>query len=463
MKSDVDSLGSDLNFSLESYNSNSKENSKFKFSNSFIINNKEKVEFPAINIFKEEDYKDEPPNNIENFKTFARKYSNRNENDTFTFKNNNSNKYIFSSSKDILSINRNKSAKLKDEILNDYKLDPTINNCDDLIKTFTNVKGASEKNIFYDISNNETIKIYRDNSNQISNKNKDNNFITLKDVNANYSKKIKKKLKRRKKLQKLKELLKLLKLKISKNLVELYANHNIIKKANSNDILSNSHSSSNYNINSQIITSSSSDEGVSSISKFKIQSLKRISSESFEIKSSYKNFNILSKGEIIKNGNFGKFLENSINIYFNKYGDENKKALSLFSSQKNNNKEDYFIDSLEEIKINNENEFFSKGYLTTISKKKYLNIISEVPNHLLNKKIYLNINNEKTTNDKPASTGEINQNSYKLFEKSENSEKIKISSFKKFDNELKKFNYNIKNNISEKKILKGNLIRKNLL
>ena len=221
MKSDVDSLGSDLNFSLESYNSNSKENSKFKFSNSFIINNKEKVEFPAINIFKEEDYKDEPPNNIENFKTFARKYSNRNENDTFTFKNNNSNKYIFSSSKDILSINRNKSAKLKDEILNDYKLDPTINNCDDLIKTFTNVKGASEKNIFYDISNNETIKIYRDNSNQISNKNKDNNFITLKDVNANYSKKIKKKLKRRKKLQKLKELLKLLKLKISKNLVEL--------------------------------------------------------------------------------------------------------------------------------------------------------------------------------------------------------------------------------------------------
>ena len=249
--------------------------------------------------------------------------------------------------------------------------------------------------------------------------------------------------------------------KLSKT--NIYANHNIIKKANSNDILSNSHSSSNYNINSQIITSSSSDEGVSSISKFKIQSLKKISSESFEIKSSYKNFNILSKGEIIKNGNFGKFLENSINIYFNKYGDENKKALSLFSSQKNNNKEDYFIDSLEEIKINNENEFFSKGYLTTISKKKYLNIISEVPNHLLNKKIYLNINNEKTTNDKPASTGEINQNSYKLFEKSENSEKIKISSFKKFDNELKKFNYNIKNNISEKKILKGNLIRKNLL
>ena len=247
-------------------------------------------------------------------------------------------------------------------------------------------------------------------------------------------------------------------------MVELYANSNIITKEKSNDILSKSYSSSNYNINSQIITSSSSDEGASSHLKFKIQLLKRISTESFEIKSSYKNLNILSKGKIFKNEKFWKYLENSINIYFNKYGDENKKGLSLFSSQKLNNKynEDYFIDNLDQIKINNENELFSKGNLTTISKKKYLNIISDVPNHLLNKKTFLNIKKENTTNGKPASTGEINKNSFNLFEKLENSEKIKLSSFKKFDNELKKFSYNIKNNISEKNNLKGNLIKKNL-
>ena len=88
-----------------------------------------------------------------------------------------------------------------------------------------------------------------------------------------FQKKIKKKIKRRKKLQKLKELLKLQRLKISKNLDELYTNSNIIKKANSNDIASNSYSSSNYRINSQIIMSSQSEEDSS---RAKFQSLKRI-------------------------------------------------------------------------------------------------------------------------------------------------------------------------------------------
>ena len=95
--------------------------------------------------------------------------------------------------------------------------------------------------------------------------------------------------------------------------------------------------------------------------------------------------------------------------------------------------------------------------MTTISKKKYSNLILEVPNHLSNKKIV------KTTTDKPASTGEINKNSSKLFEKElENFEKIKLSSFKKSDNELKQLGYNIKNGFSESNLLKGNLIRKHL-
>ena len=117
---------------------------------------------------------------------------------------------------------------------------------------------------------------------------------------------------------------------------ELYTNSNIIKKANSNDIASNSYSSSNYRITSQIIMSSQSEEDSS---RAKFQSLKRILSESFEIKSSYQNLNILSKGEIIKNEKFKRYLENSINTYFNKYEEEEKKeSLSLFSSQNLNYK-----------------------------------------------------------------------------------------------------------------------------
>jgi uncharacterized protein YbcC (UPF0753/DUF2309 family) len=82
----------------------------------------------------------------------------------------------------------------------------------------------------------------------------------LEDVNLKFSQKIKRKIKKRKQLQKLKELLRLQKLKIDKNLIEMYVKNNIIKKKNSIDILSNnqndiSHlSSSNYKINSQIIS-----------------------------------------------------------------------------------------------------------------------------------------------------------------------------------------------------------------
>jgi hypothetical protein len=122
--------------------------------------------------------------------------------------------------------------------MHEYKLSPTINKGIDLIKTFTNSKRAFQKNVIYDSAANETVKISRNNSKNSSNKNSDINFITLEDINVNFAKKIKKKMKRRKKLQKLKELLKLQKLKINKNLVELYAKRNIIKKkTNSNDIL----------------------------------------------------------------------------------------------------------------------------------------------------------------------------------------------------------------------------------
>ena len=281
-KSDADSFGNELNFSLESI-SNSLDISKFKFTNSIINNNNNKKDdLQVINIYKEEENKNGIPNNKKTFKSSAGKFSNKNQNENFTFKNDNeSNRLTIFSPRHMLSINRVKSTQSKYKTIHEYKLNSTLNKGNDLIKTFTNSKNTIQENIIYDSSAKETVKILRNNSKNSSNKNNDIKFITLKDLNANFSKKIKKKIKRRKKLQKLKELLKLQKLKISKNLVELYANSNIIKKANSNDILSNSYSSSNYRINSQIIMTSSSSEGDSSTLhqrslKFNIQSLKAL-------------------------------------------------------------------------------------------------------------------------------------------------------------------------------------------
>ena len=154
-----------------------------------------------------------------------------------------------------------------------------------------------------------------------------------------------------------------------------------------------------------------------------------------------------------------------INIYFNKYEDTKKATRSLFSSKNLNykNKEDYFIDNRNQIKKINENEILSEGLLTTISKNNYSNLSLEAPNHLLNKKTYINIKKEKGIKNNPANTGEINKSSIKVIEKDlENFQKIKLSSFQKSDIELNKRNYNIKNNILEKDLLKGNVIKKYL-
>ena len=463
-KSDLDLSENESKFSLDS---NSLDNSKFKLTSIINNDNDKKDEFSALNIDEEKNNKNGIPNNSKTFKGFGRKFSNRNENENFTFKNDcvSNNRLATFSPRHMESINRVNSIQSKSKATNEYKLNSTMNKNKDLLKTLTNSKKTIQDNVIYDSSASETVKISRNNTKNSSNKNSEINFITLENVNLNFSKKIKKKLERRKNLQKLKELLKFQKLNINKNLIELYAKRNIIKKINPNNNLSKSNSPSNYRINSQIImTSSSSEEDSYNFYKkninFNIQSLKITLSESFEIKSSYKNFNILSKGEIIKNKKFEKYIENSINIYINKNEDKKKGYFSLFSIQNNKNKDDCFIDNKDPIKKNNGNDLISEGLLTTTPKMKNSNLIFEEPKHLSNKKTYLNLKTEKTASDKPVSTGEGKKNSFKLFQKElENFEKRKLSSIKKNDNEL---NYNIKNDNSENNLLKGSLIGKHL-
>ena len=467
-KSDADSFGNELNFSLDSYNSNlhSVESSNFKFTNSIINNHKKKERLPIINIYKEEDKKNESPKDKQTYKTSSKKCIISSENENFTFKNGNeSNKLtLFSPKKLKKDISKSKSIQSKYKITKGFNLTSSVSQNDNLI---SNTKKSNKENIIYDSSINETLKYSNNNYEDISNKNKvikDINFVTLEDVNMKFSKKIKRKIKKRKQLQKLKELLRLQKLKIDKNLIELYVKNNIIKKKNSNDILTNDQncnsqcSSSNYKINSHIM-SLDSDGGSTTLyktsRKFKKQTLKIILSQSFEINSSYKNINILSKGEIIKNINFEKFIEDSVNQYFIKYEEENKIAFSLFSPKNNKKRkrEDYFKLNKNEIKKNDENEVSSLGILTPLSKKNFSNLYSDVPNILFNKKFNYNIKTEKTTTDIPASVGEINKNSSKLFEKE--LEKIKLSSFKKIDK------VNIKNNFFDSNLnIKGKQLYK---
>ena len=123
-------------------------------------------------------------------------------------------------------------------------------------------------------------------------------------------------MKKRKKIQKLIELLKLQRLKINKNLIDSFVQQTLKNQnSNFNEILTtanlnNSISSSNNKIISQLMESTTNEEVESIIiqnnPKFDLQSLKIVSSESFIIKSYYKNINSLSKGKIIKNLEFKK-------------------------------------------------------------------------------------------------------------------------------------------------------------
>ena len=130
----------------------------------------------------------------------------------------------------------------------------------------------------------------------------------------------------RKKLEKLRYSFELERKENNKNLVELYSSiiakkldpilqeNNVETKNLKNNIakelINVTFSQSNTQPFTEIMDSSSSEEIIQK--KFDHSSLKDILSISFEIKSSYKNINKLSKGEIIRSSKYRKTLENLI-------------------------------------------------------------------------------------------------------------------------------------------------------
>ena len=303
--------------------------------------------------------------------------------------------------------------------------------------------------------------------------NNDMYIFTLEDINQKFSKKIKRKIKKRKRIQKLKEMLKFQRLKINKNLIDSFIKQNSLKykldNNNNKDILINSNlnysiSSSNKKIFSKLLDSTTSDATSTLIQnnhKFGFQTLKIISSESFEIESNYQNLNSLSKGKMAKNRKFKKFMENIMSKYINQNSSFNVPKVDVFSSfypkrKKQGNFGEIMKYNETEYKNNNDDLFFSEGNLTPISKSKYNNITEEIKSSNKN----FNLKNEKTIENLGSLGADKKTTKYKssskLFEKElENFTKTKHSTFKKKDIEEKS-----KNDYIDNSIYKNNLERK---
>jgi len=309
----IELLNDNLDLSSDSLNSNSYPSSHFKIGKILPKKNiPENQPITIININQEnEEEENDKVTNLDNNGYSAKSYKKRiikknNSSSAFSFKNDNqSNKFLKMS-------NRKSTIDLINSGVDSKKQSDKTLNCEPFDKQNT-IKCSNKCLENTNINNNEDFLIY-----------------TLEDVNKNFSKRIKKRLKKRKKIQKLKELLKLQKLKINKNLIELYLNQ-MMQKQNS-QIKIDSNISNQYNPDnstyssdikqmSQILDSNSSEEESTQIqnsAKFKNSSLKIIVSESFQIKSSYNNINLLTKGEVIRNISYKIYLENLIKKSINK-------------------------------------------------------------------------------------------------------------------------------------------------
>jgi hypothetical protein len=224
-------------------------------------------------------------------------------------------------------------------------------------------------------SKSESLGYYHKKTEKMENDNNSKCFVTLKNINDNFSKQIRKKMKKRKNLQKLKNLLKLQRLKIKKN-----SNKNPKQNLDPNNNYSSFSDLTEGDISSSLINSR----------KFHLDSFKIELTESFKIKSSYKNINLLTEGEMIKNIKYKNFIESLIKKQYNKFkiNDNNyKQQISLNSkTTKKEKKTDEFIKFYE-----GDNETYKDDILFSDIKlisfqKNHTNLISEESNNLSNKK-----------------------------------------------------------------------------
>jgi hypothetical protein len=243
-------------------------------------------------------------------------------------------------------------------------------------------------------------------------------------------------------------------MKIKKN-KKSKKNNNSESFINENN-LNNSICSSNNKILSQLsdITEGDFPSSIINNRNFHLDSFKIELSESFEIKSSYSNINLLTKGEMIKNIKYKKFIENLINEQYNKYkiNDNNYKQIFSFISntKKKENKNDECLKFCEgENKNYKDNILFSDRRLKSFPKKGQTKVLSEESNNLSSIKLE-NINYQFTqTCENPSnslSNKKLNQKfkCSKILEKSDNLDKNKMNDTKlKRQEMVNSKNYNI--------------------
>ena len=280
--------------------------------------------------------------------------------------------------------------------------------------------------------NKKTIKFDKSSNNIINFSNEEDidkikeKIFTLKDVNENFSKKIRKKIKKRQKIERMRYSFEYQRKENNKNLVELYSNI-IAQKLNpilrdnyiyhisptlhnniAEELINATFSKCNTQPFTEMMDSSSSEEINQKI--FDLNSLKTTLSESFEIKSSYKNINILSKGEIIRNANYKKILENLIKANSkNKIFNNKEFKAILLKSQKNKNKETNNNRHSTGNNLN-ANKIASNGNISLIHNDKIQSISSQNINNYFSNKNVKNNKLNKIYNKDESNKININKN-----------------------------------------------------
>jgi len=379
-----------------------------------------------------------------------------------TFRNDNENlSYLNKKSfKKDNTIDKKSSSKLINKI--NHK-NTSIEDYEEIIKSLNDSK-RENKNI--DSLINETVK-YNENLEDTTYSNEKERIYTLKDVNVNFSKKIRKILKKRKKYEKFKHSFELKKNEKNKNLIilisniisnkinEMFINNqydnltNIIQNTLTEELYNNPLLENN-NENFSKLLDSSSEEFCQK--KFDHDSLKIMLSESFVIQSSYKNINKLSKGEIINNSKYKKFLENLIKQNSNKKFFNNvqfKRIISKYSEKSGKMKNDnlYFRSSTHKL-IKKISKF--AGSNNTLNPESKFHHELKKKKNLSNFNI-LEINKRKSFNDM------IKTQIKKAINKEENSKRVKFNDISKNNIDIKRIssinnvNDNKSNHLNENK------------
>jgi hypothetical protein len=422
-------------------NKNGVKNESIISSNISIFNITDSIIKPSINFIPKDI--DRIKNNI-NDNTISNhlKYSKKNTYEKSQEINNETNEKNFNSDINLIQTKNRLNSDVGVQNINNT----SIEYYQEIIKSINDSRKENDNN--GTLVNQKTLKFDKSSNNVINFSNEEgvdkikNKIFTLKDVDENFSKKIRKKIKRRQKIERLRYSFEYQRKENNKNLVSLYSNI-IAQKLNpilrdthiyhisptlnniAEELINATFSKCNTQSFTEMLDSSSSEEIIQK--KFDKNSLKPSLSESFEIKSSYKNINILSKGEIIRNTNYKKILENLIkkNSKNNIFNNRKFKSILSEKSKKSKNRETNNNKCSTKNHLNS-NKHSSNKNISIIHNDKIQSISSKNINNYFNSKNIKNNKLTKTFNEDESKKKNINNNGLHKDSKRDNKNNLDI-------------------------------------